>query len=176
MSMAEELERLEELRRIGTLSDEEFETAKANLLNPKPAASGGLGLGDTLDQFAADEKQWAMIIHLSQLLAVSGIGLILPIVLWQLKKNTSRLIDQHGRVVTNWIITEVLLAMVVGVASFFLIGIPFAFALVLVGVIFPVVDGIKANKGELWPYPMSYPFFPIDDADSVEDEGWSQGL
>ena len=50
MSTTEELEQLEELRRAGTLSDEEFETAKANLLNERPASGDGLGLGETIDK------------------------------------------------------------------------------------------------------------------------------
>ena len=99
MNMADELERLEELRRAGTLSDDEFETAKANLLSEKPPTGDGLGLGEAIDKFASNEKQLAMILHLSQLLGfvVPVAGYAVPIVLWQLKKDTSHNIDQHGR-------------------------------------------------------------------------------
>jgi len=188
MSMAEELERLEGLRQAGTLSDEEFETAKANLLNEKPAAGDGLGLGETIDKFASDEKQWAMMIHLSQLLGfvVPVAGMAVPIVLWQIKKDTSRSIDQHGRVVANWVITELILGVICFIAVFFFVGILMVIALAAVGVAFPVIGGIKANNGELWPYPMSFPFFPVEadelstpeevashDSDGPADQDWT---
>ena len=38
-------------------------------------------------------------------------------------------------------------------------------ALGVVGIVFPVIGGLKAQKGELWPYPMSYPFFPVETDD-----------
>ena len=164
MNMADELERLEELRRAGTLSDDEFETAKANLLSEKPPTGDGLGLGEAIDKFASNEKQLAMILHLSQLLGfvVPVAGYAVPIVLWQLKKDTSHNIDQHGRVVANWVITEFILGAICFIAVFFFVGVLMMIALAVVGVAFPVIGGIKANNGELWPYPMSYPFFPIE--------------
>jgi len=171
MSMAEELKRLEELRRDGTLSDEEFETAKANLLNGKPAADAGLGLGETIDKLASDEKQWAMLIHLSQLLAASAVGVIAPIVLWQVKKDTSRVIDQHGRVVANWLITAFIVGVICAAASFLVFPVVVLMALGVCGIVFPVIGGVKANKGELWPYPMSYPFFPIETGDGAASPG-----
>jgi len=167
MSKAEEIERLEELRRSGTLTDEEFETAKAEVLDGRPAAGDGLGLGGTIDKIVTDENQWAMMIHFSQLLGyiVPVLGLVVPIVLWQVKKDTSRSIDQHGRVVTNWIITEVIFLFISVAASFILIGVPMLMALAVVMIVFPIMGGIKANKGELWPYPMSFVFFPLELAD-----------
>jgi uncharacterized Tic20 family protein len=42
---------------------------------------------------------------------------------------------------------------------FVLIGIPLIALLCLVGVIFPIIGGIKASDGEVWKYPMSIAFF-----------------
>ena len=43
-----------------------------------------------------------------------------------------------------------------------LIGIPLAIALVLAAIVFPILGGVKANDGELWPYPFSIQFFRVD--------------
>jgi uncharacterized protein len=82
-------------------------------------------------------------------------GLILPIVLWQVKKNELPGVDVHGKIVVNWIISEILY-MIAGIALCFIcIGIPLVIALAVMGIVFPIVGGIKANNGEAWPYPLS---------------------
>ena len=68
----------------------------------------------------------------------------------------------HGRIVVNWIITEFLLAVLFGILCFIFIGIPLLMALGLVGIIFPIIGGIKANNGEIWNYPCSIKFFNVD--------------
>ena len=165
MSLVEDLERLEALRREGTLSDEEFQSAKSKLIN-EDSPTGGLG--GALDNLSSDVNQWAMMIHLSQLFGfvVPVAGLLVPIILWQLKKETSETVDQHGRVVTNWIITEVILGFCSVILVYFLIGIPLLLGLAVVGVVFPVIGGIKANNGELWPYPMTINFLPVGEKPS----------
>ena len=40
MSMSDELRRLEEMHRNGTLSDDEYDTAKQKVLNEQPRAAG----------------------------------------------------------------------------------------------------------------------------------------
>lgn len=82
--------------------------------------------------------------------------------LWQVKKNESSVIDLHGRIVVNWIITESILAIVFAMLCFVLIGIPLLAVLAIVGIVFPIIGAVKANNGELWPYPLAIRFFAID--------------
>jgi uncharacterized Tic20 family protein len=105
-----------------------------------------------------------MFIHLSQFCGyvIPLAGLIVPIVLWQIKKNDSDIIDRHGRIVVNWIITEFILGIVFALLCFVVIGIPLLFALAVVTVVFPIVGGLKANNGEAWKYPCSIGFFSVD--------------
>jgi len=42
---------------------------------------------------------------------------------------------------------------------FVIIGIPLLLLLCLVGVIFPIIGGIKASDGQVWKYPLSITFF-----------------
>jgi len=44
------------------------------------------------------------------------------------------------------------------VLIFVLIGIPLLIALGVIGVIFPVIGGVKANDGVVWRYPLSIQF------------------
>jgi len=105
-------------------------------------------------------RQWAMFLHLSLLAGylVPLAGLVAPIVIWQLKKAEMPELDVHGKIVVNWLISYVSY----GIASLFLacvlIGIPLLAALGIVGIVFPIVGGIKANNGEVWQYPLSIRF------------------
>ncbi len=107
-----------------------------------------------------EEKQFAMFIHLSQLLgyAFPFFGWVVPLVLWQMKKNTSTYIDTHGKIVMNWIISSFIYGIIAGILAFMLIGIPILVILAACSVIFAIVGGIKANDGETWFYPLSITF------------------
>ena len=162
MSMADEIEKLNQLRQSGAITEEEYQTSKSALLRGQQAAGNSPNQVTVSTQF--DEKTWTVILHLSQFCGflVPLAGLIVPIVLWQMKKNESVLIDQHGRIVANWMITAFIAGVVFFMLSFVLIGIPLLIILGVLCVIFPIIGAIKANEGTVWPYPGSYRFFPVD--------------
>ena len=102
-----------------------------------------------------------MFLHLSLLagLLVPGAGFILPIILWQVKKDELPGIDAHGKVVTNWLISALIYGVACGLLSFILIGIPLLMILGLLALIFPIIGALRANDGILWKYPLSFRFF-----------------
>lgn len=108
-----------------------------------------------------ETRQWAMFLHLSLLagFVVPFAGLVAPIVIWQIKKDTLPGIDAHGKVVANWLISALIYSFVSGILVLLLIGIPMLIALAVASVVFPIIGGIKANNGELWKYPLSIQFF-----------------
>jgi uncharacterized Tic20 family protein len=102
-----------------------------------------------------ETNQWAMFIHFSMLAGwvIPLAGIVVPILLWQLKKDELPGIEPHAHVVMNWIVSSlvyavicyVLLLIVIGVFGFFILGV--------LTVIYAIVGGVKANDGELWEYP-----------------------
>ena len=108
-----------------------------------------------------ETRQWATFLHLSLLagLVVPGAGFVLPIVLWQIKKNELPGIDAHGKVVANWIISALIYGVISGMLVFVLVGFPLLGILGLLTLIFPIIGAIKANEGELWVYPLSIRVF-----------------
>jgi uncharacterized protein len=107
-----------------------------------------------------DAKQWAMILHLSLLAGfiVPFAGLAAPIIIWQLKKAEYPELDEHGKMVANWIISSLIYAIVCIPLMFIFIGIPLLIVLSALCVIFPIIGGIKASNGELWKYPLTIQF------------------
>lgn len=162
MNVADEIGKLNKLKQEGALTEEEFEKTKASLL--AKTQSAGARIKNTVDEVAGDVNMWGMFIHLSQFCAylVPLAGLILPIVLWQIKKDESEVIDKHGKIVANWIITAFILGLISFVLTPLIIGIFMFIGLGIAAIVFPIIGAIKANNGEAWAYPMSFKFFKLD--------------
>ncbi|MFO7871405.1 MAG: DUF4870 domain-containing protein [Kiritimatiellia bacterium] len=154
MSLPEEIEKLEGLRERGAISQEEYEESKQAILSRNMPLSAK----------TVDPNVWGMFIHLSQfcgfVLPLGGI--IVPIVLWQVKKEESEVIDCHGRVVMNWVISEIIYGVASGLLLLILIGLPLLITLAVLSMVFPIIGAVKANNGEVWRYPCSIPFFSLD--------------
>lgn len=108
----------------------------------------------------AEERQMGMIMHLSQLVNVLffPIGIVAPIVLWQTQKEKMPALDAHGKMVTNFMISMTIYMVVSIILMFVLIGFLTILAAAIMGIVFPIIGGIKANNGELWSYPLTIKF------------------
>ena len=67
-------------------------------------------------------------------------------------------LDAHGKMVVNWMISSTIYAVVSIVLCLILVGFLMLIALAIVGILFPIIGGIKANNGELWQYPLAIRF------------------
>lgn len=107
-----------------------------------------------------EQRQMGMWLHLSQLANVIlfPVGIIVPIVLWQTQKDKIPGLDAHGKMVVNWMISSVIYAVVSVVLMFVLIGFLTILAVGIMGIVFPIIGGMKANNGELWEYPLTIKF------------------
>ena len=106
------------------------------------------------------EKQWALICHLSGLsgyLIPFG-NLIVPIIIWSMKKDEMPMVDAHGKEVINFQISFTIWATISIIFVFILIGIPLLIALLVLHVVFIIIAAIKADSGELYHYPLTIRF------------------
>ena len=161
MNIADEIEKLNDLHRSGALSDAEFEAAKAKLLTALPAAPPApISPAAPVMSPEASLKQWGLFLHLSLLagfLVPLG-GLIVPIVIWQMKKQEIPGIDEHGCNAVNFIISMIIYGVLCIPLCFIIIGIPLLMVLGILGVVFPIIAALKANDGVCWKYPMAISF------------------
>lgn len=108
----------------------------------------------------AEQKQMGLWLHLSRLanMIVFPIGILAPILIWQTQKEKIPALDAHGKMVVNWMISLTIYAFVSFVLMFVLVGFLTILAVGLMGIVFPIIGGVKANNGELWEYPMTIKF------------------
>src|SRR5580765_244549 len=95
-----------------------------------------------------DQRQMGLFLHLSQLANVIlfPVGIILPIILWQTQKEKIPALDAHGKMVVNWMISCTIYAIASFVLMIVLVGFLTIFAVGIMGIVFPIIGGIKANN------------------------------
>ncbi len=109
----------------------------------------------------ADERQVGLFLHLSQFasLVFPMLGILAPILIWQLNKDKMPALEAHGKMVTNWMISTIIYFIVSVILIFvFFIGLIPLFGLMIAGIVFPIIGAVKANEGELWEYPLTIKF------------------
>jgi uncharacterized Tic20 family protein len=116
-----------------------------------------------------DECQWALFAHLGGLIAtsvsVTSMGFIAPLIIWLVKKDHSRFVDDQAKEALNFqvsvLIATALLVSVGGVISLVTFGLgvilvaPAALALAIYALVMPIIAAIRSNKGELYRYPLT---------------------
>lgn len=171
----EDLEKLGELLKKDIISEAEFNTEKDKILGK--SSNGIVG-----NLFGLNENTYCFLIHFSVLLGFVHLllGLVAPIVLWTLNRETNPTIDQHGRNVLNWVLSFTIYLFITIIIifpmnnfmqfpmshSFNLNALPSLFTgifpvtiLMLLNILFILIGALKASTGQLWKYPLSIRFF-----------------
>ncbi|MGV8959330.1 MAG: DUF4870 domain-containing protein [Stenotrophomonas sp.] len=109
---------------------------------PPPTSSGG-----------SEDNTLAMLVHLSGIF----LGFIVPLIVWLVNKDNPQkayLTDQSKEAL-NFQIT-LLIAYVVGtILTIILIGVLINLAAWVVCIVFSIIAGLAANKGEAYRYPFA---------------------
>ncbi len=106
---------------------------------------------------SAEDRQWGLFAHLS---ALSGViipfgNIIGPLVVWQVKKDTSAFAADQVKEALNFNITMLIAAFVCFLLTFVLIGLVLLPIVGLAWLILTIIAAIKANNGEAYRYPFA---------------------
>tara|TARA_R110002050_G_scaffold74772_6_gene160321 strand:+ start:88972 stop:89310 length:339 start_codon:yes stop_codon:yes gene_type:complete len=108
-----------------------------------------------------EDNQLIVMTHLSQLITlVTGFGsLLLPLLFWLTQKDKVYQMDVHGKNIINFqlslivyfiICVPLILFLGLGLLGFLVLGI--------ISIIFPIVNAVKASRGETPVYPFTINF------------------
>jgi uncharacterized Tic20 family protein len=117
-------------------------------MNQGRAGAGQTGPGGEVSK---DAKTLAMLCHLLGFFT-SFLG---PLIIWLIKKDEDKFIDDQGKEALNWQITFIigwfvgLITMCIGIGFIILI------ALGICNLIFCIMGAVKANNGQLYRYPIN---------------------
>ncbi|MEN8765917.1 MAG: DUF4870 domain-containing protein [Wenyingzhuangia sp.] len=106
------------------------------------------------------EKVLAIILHLSGFL--NGVfPIVVPLLIWLIKKDESSFINEHGKSALNFQLTVIILGVFAVLFTLFTFGLGaiFTFPLALIFgvlyIIFIVIATLNASRGQLYRYPVS---------------------
>jgi uncharacterized Tic20 family protein len=108
-----------------------------------------------------DVRRWAMFCHLGALVGLLGNGvgfLIVPLIVWLIKKDDHPFINEQGKESVNFQITMFLALFAGALLTLVLIGIPILIAAMIMMIVLPIVAAIKASNGESYRYPLTIRF------------------
>ncbi len=100
------------------------------------------------------ERSYAMFTHLAPIAAsvlsvgIPGLSIIAPLVMWQVRKNDSPFLDDHGREAVNFQITILLFS----IASLITLGLMYV-PILIFSIVVSIIGAVAANKGEFYRYP-----------------------
>jgi len=109
----------------------------------------------------ADVRSYATFTHIVPLIAHLGGPFILPliaaIIMWQIKKDQSPFLDDHGREATNFQLSLLIYAGLVVTAAIITCGIGalLTIPLLILNIVGCVLAAKAAHRGEYYRYPMS---------------------
>ena len=102
------------------------------------------------------DRNYALAIHLSPLSAMLfGPAILMPIVLWLLRKSESPFVDDHGRESVNAVLSFLLYNVL---AIITLVGVILLPVLYIVAIVSLVRGAVAASRGDFFRYPMTIRF------------------
>ncbi|MDO5981239.1 DUF4870 domain-containing protein [Flavivirga spongiicola] len=107
------------------------------------------------------DNQLLVITHLSQLITLfTGFGsLLLPLVLWLTQKEKIYQMDAHGKNIINFQLSLIVYCLIcIPLILLFGLGLLGFLILGVISIVFPIVNAIKASRGEIPTYPLSFNF------------------
>ena len=105
---------------------------------------------------AGDDKVLIILSHLSLLL---GVGFLLPLIVWLVKKNESPIVVDHARETLNFHLCVYIYGLIAFALCFALIGLALLPIIGVGAMVLSVVGAIKASDGILYRYPLTIRFF-----------------
>jgi uncharacterized Tic20 family protein len=118
---------------------------------PVPVPPGGPQLVGPDNDSA---RSMAMLIHLLAIFT----GWIVPLILWLVKKDESRFIDQQGKEVVNFELT-LMIGVVAGILTICIgVGAIILAATSIVNIVFGILGTVSVNKGQPYRFPVCIRF------------------
>ena len=108
-----------------------------------------------------EDKQLLVLLHLSQLIdLITGIGgLLVPLIIWSLKKDEVADLDQHGKAIINFQLSMIIYALI-AIPLMVLLGLGIL-VLIAVGIlclVYPIINALRAASGQDPFYPFCIRF------------------
>ncbi|MEO0415923.1 MAG: DUF4870 domain-containing protein [Verrucomicrobiota bacterium] len=102
----------------------------------------------------SDERNFGMLLHV---LTIVG-GFVAPLIFWLVYRERSSFLDRHGKEALNFQLTMLIGYVASAVLMMVCVGYFTYLVVFVVAIIFAIIAGIEASKGNEYRYPMTIRF------------------
>jgi uncharacterized protein len=117
--------------------------------------------GGSYGGLTSDDRNWAVIAHLSALITIIGIpSLVGPLVVWLIKRDQP-FVNEHGREALNFNITILIYVVALIIITIVTLGIgvivviPVGIVLFILWLVFLIQGAMAASRGQSYRYPLT---------------------
>lgn len=109
------------------------------------------GYGQQQPLSDSDRRMWAMLAHLSGII----LGFIGPIIVWAIYKDRDEFVKDQSTEALNFQITLLIGYVISGILMLVFIGFILYLVVWVAAIVFAIMAGLAANKGERYRYPFA---------------------
>ena len=102
----------------------------------------------------SEERTWAILSHVGGII----LGFIAPLITYLVFKDRGPFIRHHSAQALNFQLTVLIGYIASGLLMFVLIGFLTYIAVWVLSIVFAILAGVAASRGEWYKYPISIPF------------------
>jgi uncharacterized Tic20 family protein len=99
----------------------------------------------------SDEKTWSMLAHLGGII----LGFLAPLIIWLVFKDRGPFVKHHATEALNFQIALLIANIVAAILWVIGVGVLLTAALYIANIVFCILAGLAANRGEWYRYPVS---------------------
>ncbi len=107
---------------------------------------------DSLTPVASSDKALMILSHLS---ALFGVGLLLPFIVWLVKRHEPDLVAAHAAEALNFHLSLVIYGLLLIPLCWVFIGIPLLILMGLASIVLAIFAAVRASDGVLYRYPLT---------------------
>ena len=104
-----------------------------------------------------EERNWSVGAHIGALIGnVFALGqIVIPLVIWLVKKNDSPFIGENARESLNFQVSMTIYFLIAGALTLILVGYIFLVLLAVMDVVCVIIASVHASRGQTYRYPFS---------------------
>lgn len=124
---------------------------------PPPSVPDFLPPSVPASTLSGDDRLWIVLSHLSVFL---GVGLLLPLIVYLVKRPDNPRVAAQAREALNFHLSVLIYGMVCLPLVILIVGIPMLVILAVTSFILAIVAAVKSSDGEEYRYPLTIRLIP----------------
>ena len=136
-----------------------WDEAEPEVREAYEAAPPAMGQGELVTDTSSEERTLAALAHAAGIVSTTMLPLLIPLVVYLIKKDESPFVAEQAKEALNFQITVILAIIVCVPLMLIVIGVFLAGIVTLASLILSIIGAIKTYEGKAYRYPVAIRVF-----------------